>query len=68
MRAYWAQSAKTGDPNAPGLPVWAADDGRVKECFELGRAIQVHPIASQIQVLERIMNQIFNETTAKSGD
>jgi para-nitrobenzyl esterase len=66
MRAYWAQFAKTGDPNAPGLPVWPAYDGRAKECFELGRGIQARPIALQIQILERIMNQIFNETTAKS--
>jgi para-nitrobenzyl esterase len=68
MRSYWAQFAKTGDPNAPGLPVWPAYDRRTKEYFELGRAIHVHPIASQIQVLERIMNQIFSETTTKSGD
>jgi para-nitrobenzyl esterase len=65
MRTYWAQFARTGNPNAPGLPRWPAFDAHAEQCFELGRKIQVRSVAAQVQSLERIMQQIFAE--APSG-
>jgi para-nitrobenzyl esterase len=63
MRSYWTQFARTGNPNAPGLPRWAAFDPRTEQCFELGQKIQVHPVAPQVQALEQIMQQILAETS-----
>jgi para-nitrobenzyl esterase len=42
-RIYWTQFARTGDPNAPGIPRWPSYDVRPDQCFELGRTIRVHP-------------------------
>jgi para-nitrobenzyl esterase len=61
IRTYWTQFARTGDPNALGLPEWAAYDAGLDQCFELGRTIRVHPIGPQLQILEHIMDQIFAE-------
>jgi para-nitrobenzyl esterase len=61
MRAYWTQFAKTGNPNASGLPIWPSYDLHQDECFELGRVIHQRPIAPEVHAFERIMNQIFAE-------
>lgn len=63
VRTYWVQFAKTGDPNVAGVPQWSAYHARKDECFELGRTIGGRPVAVQLQALERIMKQIFAETT-----
>jgi para-nitrobenzyl esterase len=63
MRHYWTQFAKSGDPNVPGSPEWPAYNMQLNQSFELGRVIRVHPIKPQIQMLERIMDQILAETT-----
>lgn len=68
IRTYWAQFARTGDPNAPGLRPWPVYHARPDQCFELGRTIRDHPIAPQVQILEQIMNRIFAELKTKQGD
>ena len=61
MRAYWTQFAKTGNPNAPGLPAWPAYDTRGDQYFELGRTIGVRPVDARLKALERIMKQVVAE-------
>jgi para-nitrobenzyl esterase len=50
MSSYWANYAKTGDPNGPGLPHWAAYDGRVPQVMELGDRFQAIPLADPAKV------------------
>jgi para-nitrobenzyl esterase len=64
MRQYWTQFAKTGNPNAPGLPVWPAYDARTDQSFELGRTIGARPIAPQLRALENIMKQIVGSNSS----
>ncbi len=66
IRSYWTQFAKTGDPNATGLPEWPAYNNRSNRWLNLGRTIRVGPVEPQLQVLERIMQQVLAEE-AKSG-
>ncbi len=66
IRAYWTNFAKTGNPNAPGLPKWPAYDARSNQWLELGRTIRVGPVEPRLQVLERIMQQVLAEE-GKSG-
>ena len=40
LRNYWAQFAKTGDPNAPGLPRWPPYDSGTAPYLELGSRIK----------------------------
>lgn len=59
MRAYWTQFAKTGNPNAPGLPEWPAYAAQPDQCFELGRTIGIQPVSRRVQTLAHIMDQVF---------
>jgi hypothetical protein len=68
MRTYWTRFAKTGSPNAPGLPDWPAYDLSLDQRSELGRAIGVRPAATQLHILERIMMQIFAELGITVGN
>jgi para-nitrobenzyl esterase len=61
MRAYWTQFAKTGSPNAAGLPDWPAYDPRTDLLFELGRTIGVRRVAEELPALGRIMKQILEK-------
>jgi para-nitrobenzyl esterase len=63
MQSYWTQFAKTGNPNAPGLPNWPAYDARADQYLNLGRTIGVRTVSPQLHMLEHIMNQIFAETS-----
>ena len=65
MRGYWSQFAKTGNPNAPGLPVWPAYDPKVDQVLEIGRPIRVRPMpnATQLKAYADIMQDIIRETT-----
>jgi para-nitrobenzyl esterase len=59
IRAYWTHFAKTGNPNAPGIPEWPAYDVHLDECLELGRAIRVRPVEPQLRTLEQLMRQVL---------
>jgi para-nitrobenzyl esterase len=58
MRLYWTDFAKTGSPNAPGLPNWVANDAEREQRFVLGRSVEVQPIGPRVLALGRIMQQI----------
>jgi para-nitrobenzyl esterase len=66
IRAYWTQFAKTGNPNASGLPEWPAYKASSNQWLELGRTIRLRPTGPQLPVLEQIMQQVFAEEE-KSG-
>lgn len=59
-RSYWIQFAKTGNPNSPTLPDWPAYDARTDQRLELGRAIRVQRVPAQLQVLEHILQRVFD--------
>jgi para-nitrobenzyl esterase len=61
MRTYWTQFAKTGDPNAAGVPEWPAYDAHADQCLDLARTIGARPVPhlAQLLVLEHIMKRIF---------
>ncbi|MGC2108488.1 MAG: carboxylesterase family protein [Candidatus Korobacteraceae bacterium] len=61
IRTYWVQFAKTGNPNASGLPKWPANDQQSDQCFELGRMIRIRMIEPQLKTLDQIMQRIFHE-------
>jgi len=64
IRAYWTQFAKTGNPNAHGLPQWPSYDEHPNEYLELGRIIRLRPIAPRLRAFERIMQQVLIVQTA----
>jgi para-nitrobenzyl esterase len=50
MSSYWANIAKTGNPNGPGLPAWPAQDPAKPAVMELGDHMGAIPLASPEQV------------------
>jgi para-nitrobenzyl esterase len=62
MRTFWTQFAKTGNPNVPGGPEWPAYDTQLEQYLDLGNPIGIDTVPAKIQVLARIMRQIFTET------
>jgi para-nitrobenzyl esterase len=62
LRSYWTQFIKTGDPNAAGLPKWAAYNERSNEWLELGRTIRESPVAARVRSVEGIMLEVLGDT------
>jgi para-nitrobenzyl esterase len=63
MRGYWAQFAKSGDPNYRGAPSWPAFDSGAEQCLELGRDIRVRAVEPRLRVLQHIMLEVLAEAS-----
>jgi para-nitrobenzyl esterase len=50
MSSYWANYIATGNPNAPGLPVWPAFDPKSQTVMEIGDQFAPIPIATPARV------------------
>ena len=50
MSSYWANIAKTGNPNGPGLPLWPALDPKSATVMEVGEHFGPMPTASPERV------------------
>jgi para-nitrobenzyl esterase len=50
LSSYWANFAKTGNPNGPGLPQWTAFDGKSEQVMELGDQFKSIPLADPVKV------------------
>jgi para-nitrobenzyl esterase len=61
IRTYWANFAKTGNPNSPGLPQWPKFDPNSDYVFSLGQKIGPIPMNQNLRVLDKIMAQILSE-------
>jgi len=59
MASYWSNFAKTGDPNAPGLPQWPSYDPASHLTMELGERAGVMPVADPAKV-EFFLNHFRN--------
>jgi len=55
MSNYWANFAKTGDPNGKGLPAWTAYDADAEPYLELGDTVRAkrHLLKAQLDFLEK---------------
>ena len=61
LRGYWAEFAKTGDPNFDGAPQWPAFDSNSGEYLEIGAHIGLGPISERIRTLEATLRRIAAE-------
>lgn len=56
MSSYWANFAKTGDPNGEGLPVWPIFNNENPEVIELGDMVKATPLPFKAQL--QFMNEL----------
>jgi para-nitrobenzyl esterase len=59
MSSYWVNFVKTGDPNGPGLPVWAAFDSTGKETMRLGKNTEMMSIAGSQGKFDFLKEQLL---------
>jgi para-nitrobenzyl esterase len=65
IRTYWAQFAKTGNPNSYGLPEWPAYKIARDQYMELGRVVGLRAIPERLRVLEHIMQQVMADQSSQ---
>lgn len=58
ISSYWANFVKTGDPNGPGLPLWAPFDSTKHEVMRLGENPGMIPIAGSEEKFEFLKRQL----------
>lgn len=61
---YWTQFARTGSPNAAGLPEWPAYRAVSNRCQELGQHVGPIPVprSGQMRVFQRILDRELRHT------
>ena len=64
MNAYWANFAKTGNPNGEGLPHWEKYDRQNQEIMDIGLdgkpVSKPDPRKARFDVIDRVINLRFN--------
>jgi para-nitrobenzyl esterase len=63
LRGYWAQFAKTGDPNYRGAPSWPVFDSGAEQCLELGHDIRVRAIEPRLRIMQHVMLEVLAEAS-----
>jgi para-nitrobenzyl esterase len=58
LRGYWAEFAKTGNPNFDGAPRWPDFDSNSSEYFEIGTHVGLRPVSQRIRTLENTMRRV----------
>jgi para-nitrobenzyl esterase len=62
VRGYWAQFAKTGNPNYSGSPAWPEFDPGTEAILELGRSVRVGTVDSRLHALQKMMVEVLNDS------
>ncbi len=65
MRAYWANLARSGDPNSSGLPEWPAYNPDTRERVLLDRPVDIAPIDGVVLERYQMLSSIGMETLSK---